>query len=282
MLSYRHSYHAGNFADVLKHVVLVEILQYLKRKDSALEYIDSHAGAGLFDLHSAHAEKLAEYRDGIARLYPSVVPELADYLAVVAEFNQGIDSNAVLNHYPGSPMIARQLLRPQDKASLFELHSNDYELLQQQLKGDARFRVQKQDGLEGLLALLPPRSRRALILIDPSYELKTEYQQVLDTLIEAQRKFASGIYAIWYPVIERQRTEDFIRQMQQSGIRNIQRFELTVRADTAGRGMTAAGMLVINPPWTLLQTMQALLPVLVSHLARDPQAFYRAEVLVNE
>lgn len=278
MLSYRHSYHAGSFADVLKHVVLVEILQYLKRKVGALEYIDTHAGAGLFDLHSAHAEKKAEYRDGIARLYQSPMPELAEYLSVVKAFN----SDGVLNQYPGSPMIAQRLLRQQDKASLFELHSTDFELLQQQLKGDARFRVQKKDGLEGLLALLPPRSRRALVLIDPSYELKTEYQQVVDTLILAHRKFASGIYALWYPVIERPRLEEFVRQIQQSGIRNIQRFELAVTADTAARGMTGAGLLVINPPWLLMQSMKVLLPVLLAHLARDSQAFYRAEVLVEE
>lgn len=278
MLSYRHSYHAGNFADVLKHSVLVEILRYLKRKVGALEYIDTHAGAGLFDLHSEHAEKRAEYRDGISRLYSSVSPELADYLALVNTFN----SDGVLNYYPGSPMIAQKLLRPQDKACLFEMHSTDFDLLQQQLKGDARFRVQKQDGFKGLLTLLPPRSRRALVLIDPSYELKTEYQQVVDTLIQAHRKFASGIYVIWYPVIERQRLEDFIGQVQHSGIRNIQRFELAVSADTAGRGMTAAGLLVINPPWTLLQSTQALLPILLVSLARDSQAFYRAEVLVDE
>jgi len=278
LLSYRHSYHAGNFADVLKHVVLVQILQYLKGKDSALDYIDTHAGAGLFDLHSAHAEKLAEYRDGIARLQPSSAPELAEYLSVVSAFNP----DGVLDHYPGSPLIAQKLLRAQDQAMLFELHSTDYELLQQQLKNDKRFTVRKQDGLKGLLAALPPRSRRALILIDPSYELKGEYQQVLDTLVAAHRKFASGIYAIWYPVIERQRAEDFIQQVQHSGIRDIQRFELAVRPDTPGRGMTAAGMLVINPPWTLLQSMQGLLPTLLASMARDPGASCRAEVLVDE
>jgi len=278
LLSYRHSYHAGSFADVLKHVVLVEILQYLKRKDSALEYIDTHAGAGLFDLHSAHAEKRAEYRDGIARLFQSQTLELAEYLSVVNVFNP----DRVLNQYPGSPMIAQRLLRQQDTASLFELHSTDFELLQQQLKGDARFRVMKQDGLKGLLALLPPRSRRALVLIDPSYELKTEYQQVVDTLVVAHRKFASGIYALWYPVIDRQRLEEFVGQIQNSGIRNIQRFELAVTADTAARGMTAAGLLVINPPWTLMQSMKVLLPTLLTRLARDSQAFYRAEVLVGE
>jgi len=132
------------------------------------------------------------------------------------------------------------------------------------------------------LALLPPPSRRALVLIDPSYEIKTEYQQVLETLVDAQRKFSSGIYAIWYPVIERQRATDFVEQIRTCGIRDIQRFELGVRPDAAGRGMTGAGMIVINPPWTLMQSMTLLLPALCEKLAADPQAFYRSEILVGE
>jgi len=278
LLSYRHSYHSGNFADVLKHIVLVEILQYLQRKDGAMAYIDTHAGAGLFDLHSAHAQKLGEYRNGIARLLHSGLPGIKAYLDVVSAFNP----DGELNRYPGSPLIAQHLLRPQDTAILFELHSTDYDLLAQQVAADKRIQVLKQDGLKGLLALLPPPSRRALVLIDPSYEIKTEYQQVLETLVDAQRKFSSGIYAIWYPVIERQRATDFVEQIRTCGIRDIQRFELGVRPDAAGRGMTGAGMIVINPPWTLMQSMTLLLPALCEKLAADPQAFYRSEILVSE
>ncbi len=278
MLSYRHSFHAGNFADVLKHIVLVEILQYLKRKEAAFDYIDTHAGAGLFDLRSAHAEKLLEHRNGIALLAPADWPELVDFLGTVASFNSG----DTLNYYPGSPMIAQRLMRPQDHASLFELHPTDFELLGQNVKRDRRIKVMREDGLKGLLRLLPPRSRRALVLIDPSYEVKAEYDQVVATLKQAHKRFATGTYTIWYPVVDRNRANDFVQQIQNSGIRNIQRYELATSADSKARGMTASGMVVINPPWTLLQTMAELLPRLVQVLGSEEGAFYKADVLVNE
>lgn len=278
MLSYRHSFHAGNFADVLKHIVLIEILQYLKRKETAFDYIDSHAGAGLFDLHSDHAEKLAEYRQGVARLMPSELPGLTEYLAVISAFNK----DGGLNFYPGSPVIAQQLLRRQDRASLYELHPADHALLQQQMAGDGRIRVFRQDGLAALPGLLPPRSRRGLVLIDPSYEIKTDYQGVVKTLVNAHKKFATGTFVIWYPVIERSRSEEFVGHIQNSGIRDIQRFELAVRGDAAASGMTGAGLIVINPPWLLMQSMTALLPELVALLGQDEGASYRAETLVAE
>jgi 23S rRNA (adenine2030-N6)-methyltransferase len=278
LLAYRHSYHAGNFADVIKHIVLVEILQYLKRKDAAFDYIDTHAGAGLFDLHSAHAGKLEEYRQGIARLWSSASPHLRRYLDVVAAFNPG----GALDCYPGSPAIALHLLRPQDRASLFELHPTDHAQLQQRMKGDRRVQVFQQDGFNALAGLLPPRSRRGLVLVDPSYEIKTDYARVASALSKAHKRFATGGFAIWYPVVERQHCESFIQDIADSGLRDIQRFELAVRADSPWSGMSAAGMLVINPPWTLMLTMTALLPELVELLGQDKEASYRAEVLVAE
>jgi 23S rRNA (adenine2030-N6)-methyltransferase len=278
VLSYRHSFHAGNFADVLKHIVLVEILQYLKRKDGAFDYIDTHAGAGLFDLRSAHAEKLSEHLNGIARLKPADWPELAAYFDTVSCFNR----DGALNYYPGSPMIAQRMMRPQDHASLFELHPTDFGLLEQNMHRERRVKVMREDGLKGLLRLLPPRSRRAVVLIDPSYEVKTEYEQVVATLKQAHKKFATGTYAIWYPVVDRHRVNDFVEQIHNSGIRNIQLFELAISADSTARGMTASGMIVINPPWTLLQSMSELLPRLVQFLGCGAGAAYRATVLVNE
>lgn len=278
MLSYRHSFHAGNFADVLKHIVLVEILQYLRRKVGALEYIDTHAGAGLFDLRSGHAQKLTEYQNGIARLEPDSWPELADYLKIVASFNPA----ETLDFYPGSPMIARQLIRPQDRARLFELHPTDFALLDQQMANDRQVRVMQEDGLKGLLRLLPPRCHRALVLIDPSYEVKAEYDQVVAALKQAHKKFPTGIYALWYPVVDRNRTNKLIWQVKNSGIRNIQRFELAISADSTGRGMTASGMIVVNPPWTLMQTLSGLLPRLVETLGNDKDAAFIADVLAGE
>jgi 23S rRNA (adenine2030-N6)-methyltransferase len=278
LLAYRHSFHAGNFADVLKHIVLVEMLQYLKRKDGAFDYVDTHAGAGLYDLRSAHAEKLGEYRQGIGRLVSSASPLLRSYLDVVAAFNPGEE----LVVYPGSPAIALHLMRPQDRASLFELHPSDHALLEEQVKRDRRVQLIKQDGFAGLAGLLPPRSRRGLVLVDPSYEIKTDYARVVSTLAKAHKRFATGSYAIWYPVLERSHCERFIGQIRDSGIRDIQRFELAVRQDSPWSGMSAAGMLVINPPFTLMQTLSGLLPQLVEALGQDSGAAWRAEVLVAE
>ncbi|HET6566278.1 MAG TPA: 23S rRNA (adenine(2030)-N(6))-methyltransferase RlmJ [Xanthomonadales bacterium] len=278
MLSYRHSYHAGNFADVLKHLVLVEILQYLKRKNGAFDYIDTHAGAGLYSLQSIHASKLAEYRDGIARLNVADWPELAGYLGLIESFNPGGE----LLIYPGSPAIAHRLLRPQDRASLFELHPADFAELQQLFHRDRRVRTFHEDGHKGLLRLLPPKSRRAVVLVDPSYEVKTEYAQLVQTLAQAWRRFPAGVYALWYPVIDRQRSEEMIAAIAQSGIRDIQRYELGVAADSAERGMTACGMLVINPPWTLQAELAALLPRLAQQLRQGEGAYSRVEVVAGE
>ncbi len=278
MLSYRHSFHAGNYADVLKHIVLVEILQHLAKKQKAFEYIDTHAGAGLYHLASVQAEKLREYRNGIGRLSVADWPELADYLSVIAAVNpdQG------LTYYPGSPVIAQHFMRPQDRSWLYELHPQDAELLLQNMNKDRRVRVMHEDGLKGLLSLLPPVSRRGVVLVDPSYEIKSDYDAVVQTIVRAYAKFATGCYAIWYPVVERSRISRLETQFINSGIKNIQRFELGVTADSAQRGMTASGMIVINPPWQLMATMNSLLPKLVSTLSDDAAAYYKCDILVAE
>lgn len=278
MLSYRHSYHAGNFADVFKHIVLVEILQYLMLKDGAVDYIDTNAGAGLFRLDSDHALKLQEHKQGISRLQVESWPQLSRYLQIVQMFNG--DESA--ESYPGSPLIATRLLRPQDRAWLFELHPADFELLRENTRDDRRVRAKNEDGYKGMLALLPPVSRRALVLIDPSYEVKSEYTQMFDILIRAYKKFATGIYALWYPVVERSRVDDLVDQFASSDIKRIQRFELCVTADSAGRGMTGSGMLVINPPYLLMGKMSELLPQLVAALAAGEGAFSICEVISGE
>ena len=278
MLSYRHSFHAGNFADVIKHIVLVEILQHLCRKDSPFDYIDTHAGAGLFDLGSEHAGKLQEFRDGIAKLMPPEWPELAAYFAVLNSYN----SPGKLQHYPGSPMIARHFLRARDREWLFELHPADFAILQGNVAGDRRVKVAREDGFQGLSGLLPPLSRRALVLIDPAYEVKDDFLQVVKTCTRAWKKFATGIYVVWYPVVERERIDELASRFVNSGMRNIQRFELGLTADTAARGLTAAGLIVINPPWTLMERMSVLLPRLVATLGRDAGAFFKAETLVDD
>lgn len=278
MLSYRHAFHAGNFADVLKHLVQVEILQYLAKKDKPFIYIDTHAGAGLYALDSSEAQKTAEYQQGIAALADIQWPELQSYLACVEALSH---KDGQSNLYPGSPAIAQYCLREYDKAELFELHPNDFIRLQQLMHNDRRIKVHKQDGFAGLIAKLPPAIKRGLVLIDPPYEVKADYQTVVDTLIKAHRRFATATYALWYPVVERERINLLEQQLKDSGIANIHLFELGLKADTEARGMTSAGMIVINPPWTLEQTITPLLPKLAKQLGKG-QGVWRSEVLVSE
>ncbi len=278
MLSYRHSFHAGNFADVIKHVVVVEILQYLVQKDKAFEYVDTHAGAGLFSLKSDHATKLHEYSTGIGKLDADDWPELTRYFEIISRFNKA----GALTHYPGSPMFAGDFLRTGDKAWLYELHPADVELLRNNVSENRKIRVKHEDGFKGLLALLPPLSRRGFVLIDPPYEIKTDYQQVVNTVVQAHKKFSTGTYAIWYPVVDRSRINQLEKNFIASGINNIQRFELGLGPDSHASGMSASGMIVINPPWTLMKKMSLLLPKLVTKLADDKAAFFKCDVLVGE
>lgn len=185
------------------------------------------------------------------------------------------------NLYPGSPAIAQHLLREQDKAVLYELHPNDFKLLQENMRGDKRIKVHKQDGFSGLLSLLPHTIKRGLVLIDPPYEVKTDYQTVVSTLQKAYKKYATGTYALWYPVVERERIDLLEQQFKASGIKNIHLFELGLSADTAARGMTSAGMIVINPPWTLAKNLQALLPKLAQQLGKE-QGVWRYLELAGE
>ncbi|MDU5716129.1 MAG: 23S rRNA (adenine(2030)-N(6))-methyltransferase RlmJ [Citrobacter freundii] len=239
MLSYRHSYHAGNHADVLKHTVQSLIIESLKEKEKPFLYLDTHAGAGRYQLSSEHAERTGEYLEGIARIWQQddLPAELEPYIGVVQHFNR----SGQLRYYPGSPLIARQLLREQE-------------------------RVAKADGYQQLKAKLPPVSRRGLILIDPPYEIKSDYQAVVTGINEGYKRFATGTYALWYPVVLRQQIKRMIHDLEDTGIRKILQIELAVRPDSDQRGMTASGMIVINPPWKLEQQMNNVLPWLHSKL----------------
>lgn len=277
MLSYRHSFHAGNYADVLKHIVLIEILEYLIKKDTAFDYIDSHAGAGLYDLHSEQAAKLQEYTKGIGKLNAEEWPEITTYFDILAKHNPA----GKLDFYPGSPSIAQHFLRRKDRSWLYELHPKDAELLLKNTAKIRNVRVMREDGFKGVLSLLPPVSRRGLVLIDPSYEIKTDYGQVFDTIDSAYKKFPTGTYALWYPVIDRKIIDHLERKFGRSGIKNIHRYELGMAQDQFGSGMSASGMIVINPPWTLTDKMSHVLPKLVTALGGEG-AFYKCDVLVGE
>lgn len=276
MLSYRHSYHAGNYADVLKHTVLTLCLESLKEKDKPFIYLDTHSGAGRYLLQSEHAEKTAEYLSGIAPIWQqnTIPAELEPYLSVLKYYNR----TPTLKYYPGSPLIAKQLLRKQDKLFLTEIHSSDYPLLRQEFSKDNRAQVAREDGFLQLKSKLPPESRRGLILIDPSYEMKDDYQRIPFALHEGYKRFATGIYLIWYPVVNRKQTQNMIDGIINTGIKRILQIELAIKPDNNQKGMTATGMIVVNPPWKLYQQMQVLLPWLKQML--DPQDM--GHIILNE
>lgn len=276
MLSYRHAFHAGNHADVLKHFVLSELARYLGQKDAPFYYMDTHAGAGLYSLDIGYATKLAEYVDGIGRLWDrdDLPTPLADYVKLVREIN----SDGKLKAYPGSPWIAHQVLRDQDRLRLFELHPADAELLHANFRQfPRRVMVKCADGYAGIKALLPPPPRRALVLIDPSYEDKNDYRNVVASLQDSLTRFATGVYVVWYPQLSRLES----RQLPQKLMRlstNWLHVSLTVhQAASDGFGMHGSGLVVINPPWMLRKTLADVMPYLVKVLGRDSGAGFVLE-----
>lgn len=265
MLSYRHAFHAGNHADVLKHSTLVLVLDYLLRKEKPLAYIDTHAGAGAYRLQSEEAQKTAEFEQGIARLWRcgELPAPLRGYVDSVAAFN----GSGELKRYPGSPRFAAHWLRPQDRLWLYERHPRDVELLRKVFEGDRRVRIADSDGFDGLKAQLPPVSRRALVLIDPPYELKEDYRRVVDSLRDAHRRFATGVYMVWYPLLEQADAKRLAGQLEALRLGPFLRAELQVAVPDGERGLYGSGMFIINPPWTLAAQLQALLPWLSERLA---------------
>ncbi|HHT7698487.1 TPA: 23S rRNA (adenine(2030)-N(6))-methyltransferase RlmJ [Pasteurella multocida] len=268
MLSYRHSFHAGNHADVLKHLVLMLIIENLQQKEKGFYYLDTHAGVGRYRLFSEEAEKTAEFEQGIARLWQrdDLPEEVARYIKLIKQVNYG---GKALRYYAGSPLIAAKMLRPQDRALLTELHPSDFTLLRNNFKEFDNVTMKRDNGFQQLKATLPPKERRGLVLIDPPYELKEDYDLVVNAIEEGYKRFATGIYAIWYPVVLRQQTKRILKGLEKTGIRKILQIELAVRPDSDQRGMTASGMIVINPPWTLTQQMQNILPYLTDVLVPE-------------
>jgi 23S rRNA (adenine2030-N6)-methyltransferase len=295
MFSYRHAFHAGNHADVLKHTMVIAMLRHLTEKDTALVAIDTHAGAGLYRLDGDYAGTSGEAADGILKLAAAlsdknpggpaikeVAPALQDYLDLIAGFNKG----SALTVYPGSPFIVQSLLREEarDKLKLFEMHPTDVKSLAgniAQLKAGRQVAVAREDGFEGLKGFIPPPSRRAFVLIDPSYEIKSDYAKVSACIQDSLKRFATGTYAIWYPIIPRPEAHDLPRRLKtlstQAGkpwlhatLAIGQDEERNVVGEPAqrGQGLTASGMFVINPPHTLKAAMQLALPQMLQVLGR--------------
>jgi 23S rRNA (adenine2030-N6)-methyltransferase len=277
MLSYRHAFHAGNHADVLKHWIEVLLLQHLNHKVTPYWYIDTHSGAGVYSLSEGYATQNAEYQSGIERLWRrDDLPEsLKDYVDIVRELN----SDGVLRYYPGSPYCADRLVPRQGKLRLFELHPSDSQLLQQNFSHAARrARIQTADGFEGIKAILPPPPRRALTLIDPPYEDKRDYQRVVSTLGEGLKRFASGMYAVWYPLLQRAESRELPGRLKKLPVDSWLNVTLNVVSPSPeGFGMHGSGMFIINPPWTLAATLEQDLPWLVEALRQDNGAGFKLE-----
>ncbi len=286
MFSYRHGFHAGNHADVLKHFVLSQLLGYLNQKPAPYMVIDTHAGAGVYQLDSDYATKSGESDEGVALLWdrndaPAAVNE---YLQVIRDMNPA----GRLRHYPGSPFLAERLMRDQDRLRVFEMHPTDSKLLAENFRKleahaaanrqkssarGTRVQLQRADGFAGLKALLPPPSRRGLILMDPSYEDKDDYRKVKVAIEDAQKRFATGTYAIWYPVLGRLESQQLPERLKRVAASEWLNVTLTVAGPAAQeQGLRSSGMFIINPPWTLEATLKDIMPWLTQALAQDDDA----------
>jgi 23S rRNA (adenine2030-N6)-methyltransferase len=282
MLSYRHVHHAGNHADVLKHTVLLAVLDYFNQKDKPYWVIDTHAGAGGYRFDAGRAQTHAEHADGIGRLWKhsDLPPLVASYVAAVRADNP----DGSLRRYPGSPLLAFHALRSSDRLRLFELHPADVKLLGQAIAGAApdaqkRVTIRQEDGFAGMKALLPPPPRRGLILIDPSYEDKRDYTQVITALREGLQRFATGTFMLWYPLLQRNESIQLASKLKKLAPDWLN-ITLTVVAPSAdGLGMHGSGVFLINPPWTLAATLRDTLPWLVEVLkvGADGTADYSLE-----
>ena len=285
MFSYRHAFHAGNHADVLKHTVLIATVQYLVQKEAALTVLDTHGGAGLYRLDGDYASKSGEAEDGVLRLAAAkeseLAPVLQQYLQMVRHFNQG----SSVRNYPGSPFITQSLLRGHDRLKAFELHPTDMRSLtgnMAQLEVPRQVAVLLEDGFEGVKKFLPPPSRRALLLCDPSYELKSDYGRVLDMMTDSLKRFPTGTYAVWYPIIPRPEAHDLpkrLKTMATKAGKSWLHATLTVKSNKTSErgGLPASGMFLINPPFNLKDQLKPAMPQLVKLLGQDENAAFTLE-----
>jgi 23S rRNA (adenine2030-N6)-methyltransferase len=267
MLAYRHAFHAGNHADVLKHITLMLLLRHMNAKDKSYRYIDTHSGAGGYSLQGQYAQKKGEYEQGIARLWgrDDLPPVVADYIELVRRFNP----DGALTQYPGSPAIAQMLLRSQDQMRLFEMHPTDHRILASYLGETEGVDVHRADGFEGLKGQVPPSSRRALVLMDPSYEGLADYSKVIASLREAVQRFATGVYMVWYPQVTKLEAAQLPKRLQGMAPKSWLHARLTVQQpDAQGFGLAGSGVFVLNPPYTLHDELKTVMSFLTKSLSQ--------------
>ena len=282
-MNYRHIYHAGNFADVLKHAVLARLIVYMQQKDKAFRVLDTHAGIGLYDLSSDEAQKTGEWSDGIGRLLNAELSDTAErLLSPYLDQIRALNPDGGLRRYPGSPKLARMLFRPQDRLSAMELHEDDARTLARLFEGDFQVRVTELDGWLSLGAHLPPKEKRGIVLVDPPFEIEGEYPRLADGLAKAYRRFPGGTYCLWYPLKKGAPIAAFHDQLKALDIPKMLCTEMHVRSDRDHTGLTGSGLIIVNPPYTLKDELHQLLPELKAVLAQDRYASHRCFWLRGE
>ena len=278
-MNYRHAFHAGNFADVMKHALLVRILVHLRRKETPFRVVDTHAGIGFYDLEADEAARTGEWRGGVARIEEPFAPDVEDllqpYRAVLAE----VRARRGASVYPGSPAIIREMLRREDRVIFLEMHPEDGELLSERFNEVQNTKVMRLDGWVGLYGLIPPKERRGLVLIDPPYEEPDELARAVPRLARAVEKWPTGIFAFWYPIKDRRETDGFAAALRKSIGREALRLELLVDDPADRTRLNGSGLLMINPPWTLAADAEAMLPAMAERLARGGYGAYLCESL---
>lgn len=282
-MNYRHAFHAGNFADVVKHLILTRIVEYLKRKPAAFRVLDTHAGVGLYDLAGDEAGRTGEWVDGIGRLIERGLSGPATELAApYLDAVRAQNPDGGLRFYPGSPFIVRHLLREQDRLFALELHADDAEKLRENFAGDIQTRATHLDGWAALGTHLPPKEKRGLVLIDPPFEEKGEFSRMVAGLVKAYQRWPGGIYALWYPIKDPHEVAEFIDDLEATGIAKILRIELTIRAPSTPPRLHGTGMIVVNPPYTLEDEMRLALPELAKLLANEGRGKWRLDWIAGE
>jgi 23S rRNA (adenine2030-N6)-methyltransferase len=286
-MNYRHAFHAGNFADVFKHILLVRMLDYLKRKPAPFRYIDTHAGIGSYDLAGDEAGRTGEWLEGIARLLDAEVPAnlallLEPYLAIVRERLAPGGPGTRKPRYPGSPVLAQAMLRPLDRMIFCELHPADVRALSRHTGRDRRVKIIEIDGYTGLRAYVPPVERRGLVLIDPPFEKTDEFTLVARSLSDAWKKWPTGVYCVWYPVKSVRDVDAFFDSLVASGVKDILRIEFSVRQPAPDSGLAANGLAIVNPPYVLEDEARTILPFLCETLRQGPGADWRIDRYVPE
>ena len=265
MLSYRHGFHAGNAADVIKHFILLYVLDYLKKKDKNFLFVDAHAGAGKYLISDPYMQKNKEYLLGITKIFKLINDEifLKNYLDLIKILNP----NSKIEVYPGSSWLAAQSLRQNDRLHFFELHSNEFLNLNNNFKDDSRITIEKEDCYQKLIKIIPPKEKRAVILIDPSYELKDEYDKVTKLVSSCYKKFPLGIYIVWYPVLKNKKSEGFVKNFLELSFKNLTHIEMVT--DKTNKGMQGSGLFIINTPYSIVKDVSPSLDLLFNNLKKS-------------